>query len=146
MVVPVRQTALALDRQIEVFDPLPRRRDEAATAAQGQRKCRPAHPQASFLGLHQWGEISGRRLSMVVAVVDHEPNAQRQLSLTLLVTGQEPPGDISRIDTRFEPDPSLNSNEPYGKEPDRDAAVETKRFDMDLTGRADRPAAPAVGE
>ena len=92
------------------------------------------------------GRTLRRCLAMVVAVIDHQPNAQRQLPNALLGTGQEPPGDIGRIGTRFEPDPRLDANEPYRKEPDRDAAIETKGLDMHVTGRADRPAAPAVGE
>ena len=86
MIVPVEQPALTLDRQIEVFDPLPSRSNVAATAAQRQCKSRSAYPQASFLGLHHWGELSGRRPSMVVAVIDHEPDAQRQLPHTLFGT------------------------------------------------------------
>src|SRR5271167_2461759 len=145
MVVPVGQTTLALDRQIKILDPLQSRRNDAATAAQGQCKSGPTYPQRRLRGLQSRGELSGARLAMVVAVIDHEPNAQRQLSRTLAGTGQEPPRDIGRIGTRFEPDPCLDANEPHGKEPDRDAAVEMKGLDMDMTGRVDRPAAPAVG-
>ena len=47
---------------------------------------------------------------------------------------------------RFEPDARLDANEPNRKNPDRDRAVELKALDVDVTGWADRAAAPAIGE
>ena len=51
MVVSVGQAALALDRQIEIFEPLPRRGDDAAAGAESQRESGRLHTQASFIGI-----------------------------------------------------------------------------------------------
>jgi len=146
MIIAVQKTARALDGQIEIFDPLSGRAENTAAGFEGQNEIGLMHPQAGAVGFQLRVDLRGRSLAVMVAVVDHQTDTQREGAQRRIKAGQKAPSDVGRVRIGFEPDPRLDTHESDGKEPDRNAAVEMKRFDVDVTRRADRAAAPAIGE
>ena len=146
MAVAVKQAPFPLDGQVEIFDPFSGRAEDPAAGPKGQAKIGLMHPQAGAVGFQPRVDLPGRSLAVMVAVVDHQTDTQCEGTQRRIEAAQQAPSDIGRVRIGFEPDPRLDTRESDGEEPDRNAAVEMKRFDVDVTRWADRAAAPAIGE
>src|SRR5271166_348153 len=144
MVVAIRQAALALDRQVEILDPMDAIADIAALREEMNGEpvleydvepCRaPIDPRT---------ELADRCCRVMVAGVDQQPYPELRAFL-FVRSAEQPIGEIGRMLALLHPYPRLQGPAADGVAPDRHPALKLERFQMKMADRIDRATGPAV--
>lgn len=143
--VAVRQAALVLHRQVEIFEPAHVIRDDAAHRPQTQGELGGPNPPQRRVGRFQHRlEVVHPGAAVMVAAVHQQPDVQAQA--VARARRHQPPGDVGGVRAGFQPDPLFQHDVAHRETPDRHPPLQPERFQMDIPRRMHHAAGPAVAE